>query len=174
MIERLSRSERWKIAERQQRLSYTLLVSSFAFLFPIIIFAIMPGPLAGMLAAFCILFWPILYILLIYFIIGLAVNYPVAYSLLWSVVILLTLTPLVQWFAGVVLWVMLLYDWRQQGLDVHWDGPTTAALRAMEVRKLCHQCEYDLTGNESGVCPECGSPIATNQSHETSATGLQS
>ncbi len=20
----------------------------------------------------------------------------------------------------------------------------------------CQQCEYDLTGNESGVCPECG------------------
>ena len=24
---------------------------------------------------------------------------------------------------------------------------------------LCLKCGYDLTGNESGVCPECGSPI---------------
>jgi len=23
----------------------------------------------------------------------------------------------------------------------------------------CHQCGYDLFGNTSGVCPECGTPI---------------
>ena len=23
----------------------------------------------------------------------------------------------------------------------------------------CQKCDYDLTGNESGVCPECGTPI---------------
>ena len=23
----------------------------------------------------------------------------------------------------------------------------------------CRNCRYDLTGNESGVCPECGSPV---------------
>ena len=27
-------------------------------------------------------------------------------------------------------------------------------------RGLCFDCGYDLTGNESGVCPECGSSIA--------------
>ncbi len=26
-------------------------------------------------------------------------------------------------------------------------------------RGLCLKCSYDLTGNESGVCPECGKPI---------------
>jgi hypothetical protein len=26
---------------------------------------------------------------------------------------------------------------------------------------LCQQCGYDLTGNVSGICPECGSPINT-------------
>jgi hypothetical protein len=25
---------------------------------------------------------------------------------------------------------------------------------------LCRQCEYNLTGNLSGICPECGTPIA--------------
>jgi len=25
---------------------------------------------------------------------------------------------------------------------------------------LCEQCAYDLTGNASGVCPECGAPAA--------------
>ena len=27
-------------------------------------------------------------------------------------------------------------------------------------RGLCVQCSYDLTGNESGICPECGTKIA--------------
>lgn len=26
---------------------------------------------------------------------------------------------------------------------------------------LCARCSYDLTGNVSGVCPECGTPVAT-------------
>ncbi len=26
---------------------------------------------------------------------------------------------------------------------------------------LCPKCTYDLTGNVSGVCPECGTPIST-------------
>ncbi|MCA9253067.1 MAG: hypothetical protein KDA54_18215 [Phycisphaerales bacterium] len=25
----------------------------------------------------------------------------------------------------------------------------------------CKHCDYDLTGNESGICPECGTPIVT-------------
>ncbi|MEZ6086319.1 MAG: hypothetical protein R3E58_20745 [Phycisphaerae bacterium] len=29
---------------------------------------------------------------------------------------------------------------------------------------ICHQCRYNLTGNESGICPECGTPIATHDS----------
>lgn len=28
-------------------------------------------------------------------------------------------------------------------------------------RNGCSRCGYDLTGNVSGVCPECGTPIAT-------------
>jgi len=26
-------------------------------------------------------------------------------------------------------------------------------------RALCPKCQYDLTGNESGVCPECGTEV---------------
>ena len=36
-------------------------------------------------------------------------------------------------------------------------------LRSRRVRSRpghCPTCEYDLTGNESGVCPECGTPVA--------------
>ena len=34
----------------------------------------------------------------------------------------------------------------------------------------CHVCSYDLTGNTSGVCPECGSPVDgdhTIESHQS-------
>lgn len=27
------------------------------------------------------------------------------------------------------------------------------------LRSLCLHCGYDLTGNVSGVCPECGKPV---------------
>ena|GEM_PF-2866911 len=27
----------------------------------------------------------------------------------------------------------------------------------------CLKCSYDLTGNESGICPECGEPITTEE-----------
>jgi len=26
--------------------------------------------------------------------------------------------------------------------------------------EICHKCGYNLTGNESGVCPECGTKIS--------------
>ena len=29
-------------------------------------------------------------------------------------------------------------------------------------RDVCHRCGYNLTGNTSGVCPECGKPILKN------------
>ncbi len=28
-------------------------------------------------------------------------------------------------------------------------------------RGRCRTCEYDLIGNVSGVCPECGTPVST-------------
>lgn len=31
--------------------------------------------------------------------------------------------------------------------------------RRRRVQGLCRRCRYDLTGNASGVCPECGTPI---------------
>lgn len=37
---------------------------------------------------------------------------------------------------------------------------------------LCTSCGYDLTGNVSGVCPECGSPIDTTAGDTESAETL--
>jgi hypothetical protein len=40
-----------------------------------------------------------------------------------------------------------------------------------EIRKrvggLCLQCGYDLTGNTSGICPECGTPIPVKAGEES-------
>jgi hypothetical protein len=35
-----------------------------------------------------------------------------------------------------------------------------AKLRAPSYH-FCHSCSYNLTGNESGICPECGEPVRT-------------
>ena len=32
-------------------------------------------------------------------------------------------------------------------------------MKLRRVRDLCLKCGYNLTGNESGTCPECGKPI---------------
>lgn len=34
------------------------------------------------------------------------------------------------------------------------------------VSPRCHQCDYDLTGNVSGICPECGTPIPAPPSQQ--------
>jgi hypothetical protein len=49
---------------------------------------------------------------------------------------------------------------RDAGLRVRLMGVRDAdVLRALSVH-LCHNCGYNLTGNVSGRCPECGTPIA--------------
>jgi hypothetical protein len=48
-----------------------------------------------------------------------------------------------------------------------------AAIRAMRQRRapgLCLRCGYDLAGNVSGTCPECGQPIADGTSSPSRAT----
>ena len=166
MIERLSRSERWIIAGRQRKLSYILVATGLVLLLMVNLFLIVLSvdksvrniDIMQVAMVFPVVL-PFLYLPLIYCFIGISVRYPVSTKPTWWLVVLIALIPVLQFLAGVVLCVVLLRDWRQQGLEVHWDGPTTSALRAMEVRKLCQQCEYDLTGNESGVCPECGRSV---------------
>ncbi len=44
------------------------------------------------------------------------------------------------------------------GAAILYGGP--AVRRRMRHRRgLCAKCGYNLTGNVSGVCPECGTPI---------------
>jgi hypothetical protein len=35
----------------------------------------------------------------------------------------------------------------------------------------CTHCEYDLTGNTSGICPECGNPVRTGPKAAASCAG---
>src|SRR5579862_2394424 len=36
------------------------------------------------------------------------------------------------------------------------------ALHQSRMTNRCRNCSYDLTGNVSGVCPECGTPVPQN------------
>jgi predicted amidophosphoribosyltransferase len=66
---------------------------------------------------------------------------PLMLSIHYWILILLFL-----WFP--VLWL----------LDQHHGLPARRRLRG-----LCGKCGYNLTGNTSGVCPECGTPIAAKR-----------
>ena len=44
------------------------------------------------------------------------------------------------------------------GLLTYWLGPVHREYRRRK-KGLCIKCGYDLTGNVSGVCPECGERI---------------
>ena len=48
----------------------------------------------------------------------------------------------------------VLFFWAAFGVLFQWPG-----FRPPPKANECPRCRYDLTGNTSGVCPECGTPI---------------
>lgn len=62
---------------------------------------------------------------------------------LWGVFLLLLALSPVTGFALAVIYV----GWRNRRMD------------RTHFRRHCKNCDYDLTGNVSGRCPECGLPI---------------
>ncbi len=42
---------------------------------------------------------------------------------------------------------------------LHKVGRRASLVARFSADPLCHQCMYNLTGNISGICPECGTPI---------------
>ncbi len=56
------------------------------------------------------------------------------------------------------LWLPLLLS----ALTVFW---ARRGARPRNTTAACRTCGYDLTGNLSGRCPECGTPVATGQKH---------
>lgn len=39
-------------------------------------------------------------------------------------------------------------------------NPVFDRLRGFWREGICKNCGYDLTGNVSGICPECGTPVS--------------
>ena len=64
----------------------------------------------------------------------------------WQIAVLASIYPL----------IMLLVWWRRQRF-------------LKRNPNACRGCRYDLTGNETGSCPECGSPIVTDTAGPTTA-----
>lgn len=52
-------------------------------------------------------------------------------------------------------------------LIVHNLRRKAALRRAREPHPHCHHCQYDLTGNVSGTCPECGTPTTIKEGATT-------
>jgi hypothetical protein len=53
----------------------------------------------------------------------------------------------------------------------------TALMRKLIRRELglsCGNCDYDLTGNVSGICPECGTPIPASSTTSKDQASRQS
>lgn len=52
---------------------------------------------------------------------------------------------------------------RKVGIPVGFMGVKDEVVVRLLAPNLCRQCGYDLTGNVSGICPECGKAIQAGQ-----------
>jgi|GEM_PF-1359281 len=50
-------------------------------------------------------------------------------------------------------------DWRRHGINATWRGVSRDELDKLADVNFCRRCGYNLEGNVSGVCPECGNSI---------------
>ena len=60
-------------------------------------------------------------------------------------------------------------------LPISWAiGRVANRLRTARLRRLnvCIACGYNLTGNTSGVCPECGTPVPKEPAEEKPSDGV--
>ncbi len=73
----------------------------------------------------------------------------------WRLVVL-ALLPVVSGFVIVVANIWAWRSFRRIGLPWHPLGWSERELRNAFARCFCRQCGYNLTGNISGRCPECG------------------
>jgi len=62
--------------------------------------------------------------------------------------------------AGLAVWRLVLF---MHGLWALTMLIWTGLIRRTRPPRQCRACGYDLTGNESGVCPECGIPATRNE-----------
>ncbi len=69
------------------------------------------------------------------------------------------MVPFLHWVVAILIWVALNREWRSLGVRVGWWGPHAADVDRLRAGELCFGCGYDLRGNVTGVCPECGREV---------------
>ncbi len=81
-------------------------------------------------------------------------KHPLAFILL-----MLCFVPILQIAIGLAVCIWVARECRKLGIATTWRGlPESAVARLVSIN-YCRGCCYDLTGNKSGVCSECGKAI---------------
>lgn len=166
-MDRVDRKAKWvDIARLHRDASFVLLVATisttihfacgFVMLAALLIrlprFPLLPFYVNGMLM--CLLWLPVAY-----YVLQLAAHGSVARSSDAVIVRVCSFVPFLQIVAGIGLCRRLNMQWRKLGLEVGWSGPSEQQLAKADFDSMCAQCGYNLQGNVSGVCPECGKAL---------------
>jgi len=94
---------------------------------------------------------------------GYLLKHCVRNSLLSIALVLLCFVPILQVVIGLMLCIWIARAARELDIEATWRGlPDSAVARLVGVN-YCRGCGYDLTGNKSGVCPECGRDVLARQ-----------
>ena len=72
---------------------------------------------------------------------------------------ILTLAPCANLLLLVLVNMSVTRTLRRAGIRVGFLGANLDEVERVLNPMLCKSCGYDLTGNVSGICPECGRPI---------------
>jgi len=76
-----------------------------------------------------------------------------------AILILALLVPPTSGFALLIADILALRQLRRAGLRIGFFGIKDEEVVRVLSAALCGQCGYNLTGNVSGRCPECGTPV---------------
>jgi hypothetical protein len=65
-----------------------------------------------------------------------------------------------RWFPGKLYYLVSLIPWCVAAFLFIWiEGRRVERYLWAELDDVCNSCGYNLTGNTSGTCPECGTPV---------------
>lgn len=165
MIEQMTVSERVDVARCHRRLANSIIVFAVTVVLLLVVnvsavgsWAFVPEMVAiGILwlSQFAwlllLLLWGAIFVYAGYFSVRAVEN-----SLISLVLLAACFVPIVQVLVGIAFCWTLRAQWRRHGIEASWRGLSRATLDELMSTDHCRACGYDLTGNVSGVCPECG------------------